>query len=397
MKTDTVEPALPVAASDRLATESAFAVSARATELAAQGRDIINLGIGQPDFPTPPHIVEAGIQALRDGHHGYTAPEGIKALREAVTADLHRRYAVDVSPDRIAIVPGGKVTMHQAILLCGEPGVEILYPDPGFPIYRSMIAYTGATPVPYPVGAADGFAMKANTVLGRVTDKTRLLILNSPGNPTGGVTPKQQLDSLVAGLENRPDIAVLSDEIYGHLVYDGATHTSLLSYPSLADRLILLDGWSKAYAMTGWRLGYAVWPAAWIKAVTRLSVNSFSCVNATAQYAGMAALTGQQDCVEEMRRAFDERRRYLIPALNGLPGLSCAESKGAFYAFPSVTGTGLSATAFQTALIEDCGVATLAGSGFGANGDGYVRFSYANSLERIEEAVSRIHEYLKHF
>ena len=390
MKTDLQSAVFPVAAADRLATESAFAVSARAAELTAEGRDIINLGIGQPDFPTPPHIVEAGIQALRDGHHGYTAPEGIKALREAVAADLYRRYLVEVSPGRIAIVPGGKVTMHQAILLCGEPGVEILYPDPGFPIYRSMIAYTGATPVPYPVGASDGFAMKAETVLNLVSDNTRLLILNSPGNPTGGVTPKSELNALVAGLENRPDIAILSDEIYGHLVYDGAEHTSLLSYPSLTDRLILLDGWSKAYAMTGWRLGYAVWPQAWIEAVTRLSVNSFSCVNATAQYAGMAALTGPQDCVEEMRRAFDERRRYLIPALNGLPGLTCAESRGAFYAFPSVEGTGMTATAFQTMLIEECGVATLAGSGFGPNGDGYVRFSYANSLARIEEAVERI-------
>ncbi|MEQ9488304.1 MAG: pyridoxal phosphate-dependent aminotransferase [Alphaproteobacteria bacterium] len=394
MVTDTKMPAMPVSAADRLATESAFAVSARAAELAAEGRDIINLGIGQPDFPTPPHIVEAGIRAMQDGHHGYTAPEGIPAVRDGVADDLHRRYGVDVSPDRVTIVPGGKVTMHQAILLCGEPGVEILYPDPGFPIYRSMIAYTGATPVPYPVGADDGFAMKADTVLGMVTDRTRLLILNSPGNPTGGVTPKQDLDRLVAGLEERPDIAILSDEIYGHLVYDGAEHTSLLSYPSVADRLILLDGWSKAYAMTGWRMGYAVWPQAWINTVTRLSVNSFSCVNAPAQYAGLAALTGPQDCVETMRRAFDERRRYLIPALNDLPGLSCAESRGAFYAFPSVRETGLTATAFQTELIEQCGVATLAGSGFGANGDGYVRFSYANSLQRIEEAVSRIRDHL---
>ena len=240
--------------------ENAFAVLARATELSRQGRDIINLGIGQPDFATPPNIVEAAVKALRDGHHGYTPATGILPLREALAADLHRRFAVEVSPDAIVVVPGGKVTMFAAILMFGEPGAEILYPDPGFPIYRSMIEFTGAVPVPLPAREENGFAFSAEEALSLLGPRTRLIILNSPANPTGGVTPKREIDALVAGLDRFPDIAILSDEIYGQMTYDGFAHTTLLSYPSIRDRLIMLDGWSKAYAMTGWRMGYAVWP-----------------------------------------------------------------------------------------------------------------------------------------
>src|SRR4051812_46066988 len=246
-----------IAAFDRIGEENAFAVLARAMQLAAQGRDIINLGIGQPDFRTPETIVEAAVKALRDGHHGYPPATGIPPLREAVAADLHKRFGVNVSPDEVMIVPGGKVTMFAAILMFGEPGADILYPDPGFPIYRSMIEFTGARPVPVPIREANGFAFSAEETLSLLTPATRLLILNSPANPTGGVTPKAEIDRLVAGLARFPDVAILSDEIYGAMTYDGEAHVSLLSYPEIRDRLIHLDGASKTYALTGWRLGWA--------------------------------------------------------------------------------------------------------------------------------------------
>ena len=276
-----------IAAFDRIGEENAFAVLARANALAAQGRDIINLGIGQPDFRTPDFIVEAAIKALRDGHHGYTPANGIPPLREAVAADLHKRFKVEVSPDSVMIMPGGKPTMFMSILMFGEPGAEIMYPDPGFPIYRSMIEFTGAKPVPVPIREENGFAFSAEETLKLITPKTRLLILNSPANPTGGVTGKAEVDKLVAGLEQWPDVAIMSDEIYDHMVYDGETHVCLLSYPSIRDRLILLNGWSKTYAMTGWRLGYAVWPGKLYDYARKLAVNLHSCVNASAQYAGL--------------------------------------------------------------------------------------------------------------
>ena len=292
-----------IAAFDRIGEENAFAVLARANALAAQGKDIINLGIGQPDFRTPEFIVEAAIKALRDGHHGYTPANGIPPLREAVAADLHKRFKVEVSPDSVMIMPGGKPTMFMSILMFGEPGVDILYPDPGFPIYRSMIEYTGARPVPVPIREENGFAFSADETLKLITPQTRLLILNSPANPTGGVTGKAEVDKLVAGLEKFPDVCVMSDEIYDHMVYDGETHVCLLSYPSIRDRLILLNGWSKTYAMTGWRLGYGIFPPKLYEYVRKLAVNLHSCVNASAQYAGLAALKGPQDEVHQ-----DDRR-----------------------------------------------------------------------------------------
>jgi aspartate aminotransferase len=265
-----------VPAFSRIGEENAFAVLARATELQRQGKDIINLGIGQPDFPTPDHIVEAAVKALRDGQHGYTPANGILPLREAVAADLHKRFQVSVSPEEVMIVPGGKVTMFMAILMFGEPGAEILYPDPGFPIYRSMIEFTGATPVPVPIREENGFAFSAEETLSLITPRTRLLIINSPANPTGGVTPKAEVDKLVAGLARFPDVAVMSDEIYDQLLYDGEKHVCLLSYPEIRDRLILLNGWSKTYAMTGWRMGYSVWPKPLYDNARKLAVNSHS-------------------------------------------------------------------------------------------------------------------------
>jgi aspartate/methionine/tyrosine aminotransferase len=383
-----------IAAFDRIGEENAFAVLARANALVAQGRDIINLGIGQPDFRTPDFIVEAAVKALRDGHHGYTPANGIPALREAVAADLAKRFNVEVSPDTVMIMPGGKPTMFMSILMFGEPGAEILYPDPGFPIYRSMIEFTGAKPVPVPIREENGFAFSAEETLKLITPRTRLLILNSPANPTGGVTPKAEVDKLVAGLEKWPDVAVISDEIYDHMVYDGETHVCLLSYPSIRDRLILLNGWSKTYAMTGWRLGYAVWPGKLYDYARKLAVNLHSCVNASAQYAGLAALKGSQDEVHKMIAEFDRRRKVVVEGLNKLPGVSCAIPKGAFYAFPNVKGTGWKAKALASSLLEDAGVAIIGGPDFGILGEGYVRLSYANSTENILKALARMGDFL---
>nr|WP_047573976.1 pyridoxal phosphate-dependent aminotransferase [Methylobacterium sp. ZNC0032] len=378
----------------RIGEENAFAVLARATELQRQGKDIINLGIGQPDFATPDHIVEAAVKALRDGHHGYTPANGILPLREAVAADLHKRFSVEVSPESVMIVPGGKVTMFMAILMFGEPGAEILYPDPGFPIYRSMIEYTGATPIPVPIREENGFAFSAEETLALITPKTRLLIINSPANPTGGVTPKAEIDRLVAGLAKFPDVAVMSDEIYDQMVYDGEKHVCLLSYPEIRDRLILLNGWSKTYAMTGWRLGYSVWPKPLLDNARKLAVNSHSCVNAPAQWAGLAALTGPQDAVHMMLAEFDRRRKAVVKGLNSLPGVSCIEPRGAFYAFPNVSQTGWKAKNLASALLEETGVATIGGPDFGVHGEGYIRLSYANSLENIERALERMQAFL---
>jgi aspartate aminotransferase len=383
-----------IAAFDRIGEENAFAVLARANALVAQGRDIINLGIGQPDFRTPDFIVEAAVKALRDGHHGYTPANGIPALREAVAADLAKRFNVEVSPDTVMIMPGGKPTMFMSILMFGEPGAEILYPDPGFPIYRSMIEFSGAKPVPVPIREENGFAFSAEETLKLITPRTRLLILNSPANPTGGVTPKAEVDKLVAGLEKWPDVAVMSDEIYDHMVYDGETHVCLLSYPSIRDRLILLNGWSKTYAMTGWRLGYAVWPGKLYDYARKLAVNLHSCVNASAQYAGLAALKGSQDEVHKMIAEFDRRRKVVVEGLNKLPGVSCAIPKGAFYAFPNVKGTGWKAKALASSLLEDAGVAIIGGPDFGILGEGYVRLSYANSTENILKALARMGDFL---
>jgi aspartate/methionine/tyrosine aminotransferase len=383
-----------VAAFDRIGEENAFAVLARATALAASGRDIINLGIGQPDFLTPPHIVEAAVKALRDGHHGYTPAVGILPLREAIAADLNRRFAVEVSPGNVLVVPGGKVTMFVAILMFGEPGVDILYPDPGFPIYRSMIEFTGALPIPVPIREENGFAFSAVETLDLITPQTRLLIVNSPANPTGGATPRSEVEKLVAGLERHPEVAILSDEIYDQLLYDGEEHVCLLAYPSIRDRVILLNGWSKTYAMTGWRMGYSVWPERFYDLARKLAVNSYSCVNAAAQYAGLAALTGPQDQVARMAAEFDARRKIVVEGLNRLPGVSCATPKGAFYAFPNVARTGWKAKPLASSLLEDAGVAVIGGPDFGVLGEGYMRVSYANSTANILRALDRLGEFL---
>jgi len=379
----------------RLGTESAFEVLARAAKLEAEGMDVINLGIGQPDFKTPDHVVEAAVKALRDGHHGYTPANGILPLREAIAADFEKRNGVVIDPENVVVQPGGKVTMFFAILMFGEPGAEIIYPDPGFPIYRSVIDFSGAKAVPMPLREENEFSFSAEEVLSLITPKTRLMILNSPANPTGGVLRTEELDKLVEGLQEHPQVVILSDEIYSQMLYDGRRHVSLMTYESIRDRVILLDGWSKTYAMTGWRLGYAIWPKDLAEPATRLSINCHSCVNAPTQYAGMAALTGPQDAVRVMTEAFDERRKVIVEELNTIPGFRCLNPGGAFYTFPSIADTGMTARQAQDGLLEEVGVATVAGTSFGEYGEGFLRFSYANSIENIREALQRIRVWLQ--
>ena len=379
----------------QLKSEGAFEVLGRAARLAQEGRDVINLGIGQPDFPTPPHIVEAACRALRDGHHGYTPANGVLPLREAVAEDILKHRGVEIDPGQVLIVPGGKVTMFFAITMFGEPGAEIMYPDPGFPIYESMISFTGAKAVPIRLREDRGFSFSAEEVLGQITPATRLIIVNSPANPTGGVVPREEFDRFAQGLEAHPEVAVLSDEIYGRMLYDNQAHVSLLGYESLRDRLILLDGWSKTYAMTGWRIGYGVWPRAIFADAERLAINDHSCVHAATQWAAIEALRGPQDDVGRMVTAFDERRLVITEALNALHGFRCVRPLGAFYAFPNIEGTGVPALTLQDRLLESAGVATVAGPNFGRRyGEGYLRFSYANSTDNIREAVRRIGEEL---
>ena len=380
-------------ANDRLGTESAFTVLARATELAQAGHDIINLGIGQPDFPTPPHIVEAAIKAITDGHHGYTPSMGLPILREAVSADIQSRYGASIPISQIQIMPGGKPTMFFACLIYGRAGHDILYPDPGFPIYASAVNYSGATPVPYGLVEEKGYAFDAEEVLSKITPKTRLIIINSPANPTGGITPKSELDKLVAGLAQFPHVTILSDEIYDRLTFDGET-ISLLSYPEIADRTIILNGWSKTYAMTGWRAGYAIWPKAVVDYADRLAVNIHSCVNAPTQFAALAATTGPQACVDDMRHAFARRASLIHERLNQLDGISCPAPKGAFYAFANITGTGMASRDFQNTALESYGIALISGTSFGGLGEGYVRFSCANSDEAIATAMDRLADML---
>lgn len=374
----------------RLGTESAFKILAKAKALEAAGRDIINLGIGAPDFRTPENIIAAGKKALDDGFHFYTPAKGIPELREAVVNDIQKYRGVKVDKENVMIVPGGKPTMFFAITMFGEAGTEIMYPNPGFPIYESMIEFSGAKAVPIELLESNGFAFDPERVLAQINEKTRLIILNTPANPTGGILERDAIDRFVAGLEKHPNVYLLADEIYSRLLYDGLKHVSFLEYPSIRDRTILLDGWSKTYSMTGWRLGYGVWPSSLIDHAERLQINSNSCPSAPVQVAGIEALTGPQDSVDKMHRTFDERRKLIVSLLNDVPGFSCIEPKGAFYAFPNITGTGYKSKELEELLLEEIGVATVSGTSFGQMGEGYLRFSYASSTENIENALKRI-------
>ena len=384
----------PIDAFGRLGTETAFEVLARAQKLAAEGKDIINLGIGQPDFRTPEHIVNAGKEALDAGAHGYTPAAGIPQLRDAVAADLNKRHGVSVDASSVLITPGAKPVMYFAMLLFGQNGTEIMYPNPGFPIYESVINFTGATAVPIELHESNGFSFDADQVLAKVTEKTRLIILNSPGNPTGGVVPRDQIEKLIAGLEAYPDVTILSDEIYSWILYGDRQHVSLLQYPEIRDRLIIIDGWSKTYAMTGWRIGYGIWPESLFSHAERLAVNSYSCVNAVTQHAAIAALEGPDRDIYKMLAAFNERREIIVRELNNIPGFRCTDPGGAFYAFPNIAQTGFDSSTLQKKLLEEVGVAVVSGTSFGNMGEGYLRFSYAASTEEILDATSRIRSLL---
>ena len=375
---------------NNLGTETAFTVLAKANKLASEGKNIINLGIGQPDFETPEHIVEAGIKALKDGHHGYTQSIGIPQLREAVSDDINRRHKVQVSPDNIIIVPGGKVIIFFSAMLMGEKNKEILYPNPGFPIYESAINYSGAKAVPYKLSENKGFSFSAEDILKKINQNTSLIIINSPANPTGGVVPKFELEKLAKGLEKFPNVVLMSDEIYDQFCFGDIKFTSMLNFPEIKERLIILNGWSKTYAMTGWRLGYGIFPKKLYEIAEKLAVNIHSCVNASAQYAALEALTGPQECVEEMNQAFKKRATLMFTKLNEVKGLNCQKPNGAFYCFPNISDTNKNSMEVQNLLLDKIGVATVAGTSFGKYGENYIRLSCANSNEAIEEAISRM-------
>ena len=380
---------------ERLGTESAFTVLAEAKKLEAQGKPMIHLGLGQPDFKTPKHVVEAAKKALDDGHHGYVMSNGIPECRQAVTRWIKKRYNVDINFERILIMPGGKPTMSYAIQCFGEPGAEIIHPTPAFPIYESMINYTGSTSVPYDLTENKDLKFDPDKILSMITDKTRLLILINPNNPTGSFVEKKDVDVLADGLKKHPHVTILSDEIYSRQIFDGKEMPTFFNYPDLQERLIVLDGWSKAYSMTGWRMGWSVWPEKLIPHVTKLAINSFSCVNAPSQFAGIAALDGPDDSIHHMMEKFDQRRKLIHKGLNDLPGVTCSMPGGAFYAFPNVSGTGMSGSEFSKKCMHEAGVAIVPGTAFGKTSTDYVRFSFAASRDNIQKALDKISKMLK--
>lgn len=379
----------------RLGTESAFSVLAKARALEARGREVIHLEIGEPDFDTPGHVVEAGCRALREGKTHYTPSAGISELREAIAEDVSRTRGIGVGPEQVVVTPGGKPIMFFAILALVEEGDEVLLPDPSFPIYESMVRFAGGRPVSVPLRQENDFRFDPDEFRAGLGERTRLVILNSPANPTGGVLTREDISALAEALRERPDVYVLTDEIYSRLVYSGE-FASIASEPGLGPdgRTVILDGFSKTYAMTGWRLGYGVMPGPLAEEVAKLQVNSNSCASSVAQYAGLAALGGPQESVGRMLEEFRARRDLIVSGLNALPGVECATPKGAFYAFPRITGTGYEAQELADLLLEEAGVACLSGEGFGRHGEGHLRFSYANSRENIARALERIGEVL---
>ncbi|MDA1113019.1 MAG: pyridoxal phosphate-dependent aminotransferase [Planctomycetota bacterium] len=374
----------------RLGTETAFEVLAKAKALEAKGQDIIHLEIGEPDFDTPKNIIEAGVDAMRGGWTHYGPANGQLEAREVVADYVSRTRGISVNADEVTIVPGGKPTMFYAMLALIERGDEVIYPNPGFPIYESMINFTGGKAVPCPLREVNAFALDPEDVISRITPKTKMVILNSPANPTGGVTPKESLEKVIEALKDRPDIWILSDEIYSRMLYDGHEHYSPMVDPDVRDRIILLDGWSKTYAMTGWRMGFGVMRPDLAAMFTKLMVNSNSCTASFSQRAGMEALSGDQSAVDAMLVKFDERRKRITELVNDIPGMSCHLPVGAFYVFPNVKELGLRSSELQDKFLYEAGVSCLAGTSFGAEGEGYIRFSYANSIENIEEGMRRV-------
>ena len=379
----------------RLGTETAFKVLAEAKKLEASGRKIIHLGLGQPDFKTPKHIVDAAKKALDEGHHGYVLSNGILECRQAVTRKIKKLYNKEVDPERVLIMPGGKPTMYYAITCFGEPEAEIIHPTPGFPIYESMINYTGSKSVPYDLTKDKNLKFNPKEILSLINDKTRLLIIINPNNPTGSFVEKSSIDILAEGLKKYPHVTILSDEIYSRQIFDDKEMPTFFNYPELQNRLIVLDGWSKAYAMTGWRMGWSVWPENLIPHVNKLLINSVSCVNAPSQFAGIAALDGPDDSIYLMMEKFDERRKLIHKGLNNLPGVECSLPGGAFYAFPNVKGTGMDGERFTEKCLKEAGVAMIPGTAFGKFATYNVRFNFATSRENISKAIEKIDKILK--
>ena len=372
----------------RIGTESAFEVLAKARALEKQGKQIVHLEIGQPDFPTPPHIVEAGKRALDEGWTGYGPTAGFPEFRELIASYISKTRGISVVPDQVCVVPGGKPIMFYAMMALLEPGDEVIYPNPSFPIYESVIDFIGATRVPMPLVESRGFSFDLDVFASKLTSRTKMVVLNSPANPTGGVIPRDDLARIADLLRDR-DVMILTDEIYSRIYYDEAPQ-SITQFDGMVEKSIILDGFSKTYSMTGWRLGYGVMPLWLANAVNLLMVNSNSCTASFTQRAGMAALSGPQDAVDTMVAEFRKRRDAIVAGLNRLPGFSCTLPSGAFYAFPNITKTGLSSKEMADLLLNDAGVACLSGTAFGEYGEGYLRFSYANSLANIDEALSRI-------
>ena len=375
---------------DRLGTESAFKILAEAKELEKKGNKIIHLSLGQPDFKSPQHVVDATIKALKDGHHGYVLPNGTIECREAVSRKIKSLYNADIGSERIIIMPGGKPTMYYAITLFGEPGAEIIYPDPGFPIYESMINYTGAKAVPINLLENNDFSINPEQILSLINNNTRLIILNNPNNPTGGFTEKDKIDQLAEGLKKFPDVAILSDEIYSRQIFDNKKMPTFFNYPELYNRLIVLDGWSKAYSMTGWRMGWGVWPEQLIKHVVKFCINNHSCVNAAIQFGGIAALDGSDDSIKFMMDKFSKRRKLIYEGLNNIKGIKCSLPGGGFYAFPNVAETGMNGNEFSKKCLHEAGVAIVPGTAFGKNALDYTRFSFAASQNDISKALEKI-------
>jgi aspartate aminotransferase len=380
---------------ERLGTETAFSVLARAKALEAEGREIIHLEIGEPDFDTPAHVVEAGCKALRDGHTHYTPTAGIPELREAIAVDVARSRSIEVDPEQVVVTPGGKPIMFFAILALVDGGDEVLLPNPAFPIYESMVNFVGGKPVYVPLRQENGFRFDPDEFEANLSEKTKLVILNSPANPTGGVLTAEDMAMLAGILRNRPNVYVLSDEIYSRLLYEG-DFASIASEEGLGPhaRTVILDGFSKTYAMTGWRLGYGVMHVDLAEEVAKLQVNSNSCTSAATQHAGLAAFRGPQDAVDTMLAEFRARRDLIVDGLNELPGVECITPQGAFYAFPRITGTGYSADELADLLLDEAGVACLSGTAFGRHGEDHLRLSYANSRENISKALGRMNELL---
>jgi len=380
---------------NRLGTEAVYNIFAKTKKLIKEGKEVIDLSLGQSDFKSPQHAVDAAIKALKDGHHGYTLPNGIIECRESVSKKIKSLYKANIDPERIIIMPGGKPTMNYAISFFGESGAEIIYPDPGFPIYESMINFTGAKAIPYDMTKNKDFSINPDTILSLINEKTRLLILNNPHNPTGGFTEKHVIDKLANGLKKFPDLAILSDEVYDRLIFDEKEIPTLLNYPDLYDRLIVLNGWSKTYAMTGWRLGWSVWPEKLIEHVFKFCVNSHSCVNTPAQYGAIAALNGPENHLNDMMKEFNLRRKLIVDGLRTLKGIECSMPGGSFFIFPNVSKTGMDGENFTKKCLQEAGVAMIPGIAFGKFATDNVRLNFATSRENISRAIEKIDKILK--